>query len=52
MVFGAGNVGEDGVLVAFLQFVADIADAVLGDFADVQQPVGTREDFDKGAEIH
>ena len=38
-------------LVALLQFVADVADAVLGDFADVQQAVGAGEDFDERAEF-
>ena len=30
-------------LVAFLQFIANILNAVLGDFADVQQAVRARE---------
>ena len=38
-------------LVAFLQFVADILDAVLGDFADVQQAVGAGNDLDERAEV-
>src|ERR1035441_3722689 len=42
----------DQNLVAFLQLVADVLDAVLGDLADVQQAVGSREDFHEGPEIH
>jgi hypothetical protein len=38
-------------LIAFFQFVADVLDAVLGNFADVQQAIGARDDFDKGAEV-
>src|SRR5512146_1029411 len=38
-------------LIAFLQFVADVLDAVLGDFADVQQAIGSGDDLDEGAEI-
>src|SRR5882724_7674920 len=38
-------------LVAFLQFVADVRNAVFRNFADVQQPVGAGNDLDEGAEI-
>ena len=38
-------------LIAFLQLVAHVLDAVLGDLADVQQAVGAREDLDERAEI-
>ena len=38
-------------LVAFFQFVANILDAMLGDFADVQQTVGTGHNLDKRSEI-
>ena len=38
-------------LIAFLQLVVDVLDAVLGDFADVQQAVGAGEDFDERAEF-
>jgi hypothetical protein len=38
-------------LIAFFQFVANVFDAVLRDFADVQQTVGTGNDFDKRAEV-
>jgi hypothetical protein len=38
-------------LVAFLQLVAHIVDAVLGNFADVQQAIGAGNDFDEGAEV-
>src|ERR1035437_3849274 len=42
----------DQNLVAFLKLIADIAYAILGDFADVQQPVGSGENLDERAEIH
>src|SRR5689334_21786142 len=42
----------DQDLVAFLELVADVADSVFGDLADVQQAVGAGENFDEGAEIH
>src|ERR1700691_2401517 len=42
----------DQNLVAFLQLVAHFAHAVLGDLADVQQAVRTRENLDESAEIH
>ena len=38
-------------LVAFLQFVANIFNAMFGNFADVQQAFGSRNDFDERAEI-
>jgi hypothetical protein len=38
-------------LIAFLQLVADVANAMLRYFADVQQPVGARNDFDESSEI-
>src|SRR5216683_1225227 len=43
------NLDED--LVAKLQLVANVADAVLGDFADVQEAVGAREELDEGAKL-
>src|ERR1035441_2381005 len=42
----------DQNLVAFLQLVADVLDSVLGDLADVQQTVGSREDLHESPEIH
>ena len=38
-------------LIAFFQLVANIFDAMLGNFADMQQAVGARNDFDKRTEI-
>src|ERR1019366_634918 len=38
-------------LVAFFQFIANILDSVLGDFADVQQSVQARQNLDERAEI-
>jgi hypothetical protein len=38
-------------LIAFFQLVANIGNAMLGDFADVQQSVGAGDDFDERAEI-
>src|SRR5229473_5149785 len=38
-------------LVAELQLVADVADAMFGDFADVQEAIGAREKLDEGAEF-
>jgi hypothetical protein len=38
-------------LIAFFQFIADVFNAVLRDFADVQQPVGAGDDFDECAEV-
>src|SRR5713101_1218783 len=43
------NFDED--LVAELQLVANVADAMLGDFADVQEAVGAREKLDESAEL-
>ena len=50
VAFQSQNFDQD--LVAFLQLIADVAYAVLGDLADVQQPIGSREDLDERAEIH
>ena len=41
----------DENLVAEFQLVADFPDALLGDLADVQQPVGAGKNFDEGAEV-
>jgi hypothetical protein len=38
-------------LITFLEFVADILNAMLGHFADVQQPIGSRNDFNERSEI-
>ena len=38
-------------LVAFLQLIADIFNAMLGDFTDVQQPIRAGKNFDKRAEV-
>src|SRR5215469_3239309 len=38
-------------LVAFLQLVADIFNPMLGNFADVQQTVGSRQNLDKRPEV-
>src|SRR5580700_5112046 len=38
-------------LVAFLQFIANIVDAMLGNFADVQQTVGAGNDLDERSEV-
>src|SRR5713226_770629 len=43
------NLDED--LVAELQLIANVANAMLGDFADVQEAVGAREKLDEGAEF-
>ena len=43
------NFHED--LVAEFQLIANVADAMLGDFADVQEAVGAGEKFDEGAEL-
>src|SRR5713226_7793578 len=43
------NLDED--LVAEFQLIANVADAMLGDFADVQEAVGAREKLDEGAEF-
>ena len=41
----------DEDLVAEFQFIANVADAVLGDFADVQEAVGAGEELDERAEF-
>src|ERR1051325_11659200 len=41
----------DEDLFAFLQFVPDVLDAVIGDLRHVEQPVGARHDLDEGAKI-
>src|SRR5215472_127091 len=38
-------------LIAFFQFVADVFDAMFGDFADVQQAFGAGNDFDECPEV-
>jgi len=38
-------------LVAFFQLVANIFNAMLGNFADVQQSIGARDYLDKSSEI-
>src|SRR5438034_1026887 len=38
-------------LIALFQFIADVLDTVLSDFADVQQAVQSGKDFNEGAEI-
>src|SRR5579862_2558091 len=38
-------------LVAFFEFVPDVLDPVLGDFADVQQAIGTGNDLHERAEV-
>src|SRR6266852_6316932 len=38
-------------LVAELQLIANVADAMLGDFADVQEAVGAGEKLDEGAKL-
>src|SRR6266849_8206313 len=43
------NFHED--LVAELQLIANVADTMLGDFADVQKAVGAGEKFDEGPEL-
>src|SRR5216683_7174420 len=43
------NFHED--LVAELQLIANVADAMLGDFADVQEAVGAGEKLDESAEF-
>ena len=42
----------DHYLLTFLEFVAHVADAAVGNLGNVQQAVETREDFDKRAEIN
>src|SRR5262245_947957 len=41
----------DQDLLALFQFVADVANAVIGDLRNVEQSFGTGEDLDEGAEI-
>src|SRR5271155_3428674 len=41
----------DQHLVAQLQFIANVADAMLGNFADVQQAVRSREEFHERAKL-
>src|SRR5262249_22649424 len=41
----------DENLVAKLQLIANVANAMLGDLADVQQAVGAGEELDEGAEL-
>jgi len=43
------NLDED--LVAELEFIANVANAMLGDFADVQEAVSAGEKFDESAEF-
>src|SRR5260370_3038533 len=43
------NLDED--LVAKLQLIANVADAMLGDFANVQEAVGAGEELDEGSEV-
>src|SRR5690348_10269850 len=38
-------------LITFVQFVTHVLNAMFSDLADVEQAVGSREDFDKRAEI-
>src|SRR5215469_1135759 len=38
-------------LIAFLQFVANVGNAVFRDFTDVQQSVGAWNDLDKRSEV-
>src|SRR5579885_858332 len=38
-------------LIAELQFVADVANAVFGNLADVQEAIGAGEELDEGAEL-
>src|ERR1700674_797501 len=49
VAFDGENLDED--LVAQLQLVANIADAMLGDLADVQEAVGAGEELDERAEL-
>src|SRR5882757_3725379 len=48
VAFDGEHFDED--LVAQFQFVADITDALFGNFADVQEAVGAWENFHEGAE--
>ena len=38
-------------LIAFLQFIANVTDAVFSHFADVQQAIGSGEDLDERAKV-
>src|ERR1700756_1058273 len=38
-------------LIALFQFIANILDAVLGDLADVQQAIRSRNNFNKSSEV-
>ena len=49
VAFDGQNLDED--LVAKFEFVANVADAMLGNFADVEQAVGAGEEFDEGAKF-
>src|SRR5882724_1023357 len=42
----------DHYLLAFFQFIANIANATISDFRNVKEPVSTRKDFDKRAEVY
>jgi hypothetical protein len=39
-------------LLAFAEFVANVADATVGNLRNVQQTVGAREDLDESAEVN
>src|SRR5690349_7907337 len=41
----------DQQLLTFVQLVAHVADAVVGNLGNVQQAVGARQDFDERAEV-
>jgi hypothetical protein len=49
IAFNGQHLHQD--LIAFFQLVANIVDAVLGNFADVQQAIGAGDDFDECAEV-
>jgi len=49
IAFDGQNLHQD--LIAFVQLVAHVLDAVLGNLADVQQAIGSREDFDECSKI-
>jgi len=49
VTFQADDLHHD--LIALLENIPNISNAVFVDFRDVEQPVGSREQFDKGAEI-
>src|SRR6202158_701316 len=50
VAFERQNLDHD--LIAFLQLVAHVLDAVLRNLADVQQTVGAGENLDERAEFH